>query len=102
MGNLSRVKHWFDESGAPALGDLDSHYPCNDPRARGHLQWSPPTLQQVLDTALAFSVINRHFDVADFLLEHGADINTNWSSHEPASILHELKLRQQHGKEKLG
>ncbi|MGH9159146.1 MAG: hypothetical protein ACRD2X_04075 [Vicinamibacteraceae bacterium] len=24
------------------------------------------------------------------LLEHGADINTTWSSHEPASILHEL------------
>jgi hypothetical protein len=44
MGNLSRVKQWFD----------------------------------------------RHFDVADFLLAHGADINTTWSSHEPASILHEL------------
>jgi ankyrin repeat protein len=90
MGNLSRVKHWFDPSGAPALGDLDHHYPYNDPRARGHLQWSPPTLQQVLDTALAYSVINRHFDVADFLLEHGADINTRWNSHEPASILHHL------------
>ena len=90
MGNLSRVKQWFDESGAPALGDLDNHYPYNDARARGHLQWDPPTLQQVLDTALAFSVINRHFDVADFLLEHGADINTRWNSHEPASILHHL------------
>jgi hypothetical protein len=90
MGNLSRVKHWFDESGAPALGDLDNHYPCNDPRARGHLQWDPPTLQQVLDTALAYSVVNRHFDVADFLLEHGANINTRWNSHEPASILHHL------------
>jgi hypothetical protein len=90
MGDLSRVRHWFDESGAPALGDLDNHYPYNDPRARGHLQWDPPTAQQVLDTALAFSVINRHFDVADFLLEHGADINTNWNSHEPASILHHL------------
>src|SRR2546429_6711420 len=33
---------------------------------------------------------NNHFEVADFLLGHGADINTNWSSHEPASILHEL------------
>jgi len=90
MGNLARVKHWFDKSGAPALGDLDNHYPYNDPRARGHLQWSPPTLQQVLDVALAFSVINRRFDVADFLLEHGADINTRWNSHEPASILHHL------------
>ena len=90
MGNLSRVKDWFDESGAPALGDLDNHYPYNDPRARSHLHWDPPTAQQVLDTALAFSVINRHFDVADFLLEHGADINTTWNSHEPASILHHL------------
>jgi hypothetical protein len=90
MGHLSRVKHWFDDSGAPRLGDLDNHYPYNDPRARGHLQWEPPTTQQVLDVALAFSVINGHFDVADFLLEHGADINTNWNSHEPASILHHL------------
>ncbi len=90
MGDLLRVKHWFDESGAPAMGDLDHHYPYNDPRARGHLQWDPPTAQQVLDTALAYSVINRHFDVADFLLERGADINTRWNSHEPASILHHL------------
>src|SRR6478609_7141441 len=90
MGNLSRVKHWFDPSGAPALGDLDNHYPYNDPRARGHLQWDTPTAQQVLDVSLAFAVINRHFDVADFLLEHDADINTNWNSHEPASILHHL------------
>jgi hypothetical protein len=90
MGNLLRVKRWFDESGAPALGDLDNHYPYNDARAREHLQWDPPTAQQILDVALAFSVINRHFDAADFLLEHGADINTTWNSHEPASILHHL------------
>jgi hypothetical protein len=53
-------------------------------------QWGAPSEQRVLDTALAFSVINRHFDVADFLLAHGADINTRWNSHEPASILHHL------------
>jgi hypothetical protein len=93
MGNLTRVKEWFDDSGT-LLGDLDNHYPYNDARARSHLQWSPPTAQQVLDVALAFSVINRHFDVADFLLEHGADINTNWNSHEPASILHHLVFLQ--------
>jgi hypothetical protein len=90
VGNLSRVHQWFDGAGAPSLGDLDSHYPYNDPRARGHLGWNPPAAQQILDVALAFAVINRHFDVADVLLAHGADINTNWSSHEPASILHEL------------
>jgi hypothetical protein len=44
-----------------------------------------PTVQHILDTVLAFAVINRHFDVADYLLEHGANINTDWNSHEPAS-----------------
>jgi hypothetical protein len=90
VGDLPRVKRWFDPAGAVALGDPNDHYPWNDPRARSHLHWSPPTVQQVLDTAFAFSVINHHFVVADFLLGHGADINTNWNSHEPASILHHL------------
>ena len=79
------------QRGRGALGDLDDHVSLQRPRrARDHLHWGPPTAQQVLDTALAFAVINGHFDVADFLLEHGADINTNWNSHEPASILHHL------------
>ena len=47
-------------------------------------------MQEVLDTALAWAVLNNHFAVADFLLAHGADVNARWSSHEPASILHEL------------
>jgi hypothetical protein len=89
MGNLARVRQWFDESGAP-VDDLHSHYPYNDPRARSHLGSGPPTTQQVLDVALAFAVTNDHFDVADFLLERGADINTRWNSHEPASLLHHL------------
>jgi len=93
MGDLSRVKHWFDESGAPALGDLLKHFSCISPQSRTGLLWGAPTAQQVLDVALAWSVINGHFDVADFLLEHGADINTRWGSHEPASILHELVFR---------
>ena len=63
-GDLARVKRWFEES--------------------------PPAGQTILDTALAWSVLNHHFDVADFLLKHGADINTRWNSHEPASILHTL------------
>jgi hypothetical protein len=29
MGNLPRVKQWFDESGAPALRDVENHYPCS-------------------------------------------------------------------------
>jgi hypothetical protein len=47
-------------------------------------------VQRILDTALAWAVLNKRFEVADFLLAHGADINTTWCSHEPASILHEL------------
>ena len=88
MGHLARVKQWFDSAGV--VRNLDEQYPYNDADARSHLQWDTPTAQQVLDVALAFAVINRHFDVADFLLEHGADINTTWNSHEPASILHHL------------
>ena len=30
--------------------------------------------------------------LADFLLEHAANINTNWGTHEPASILHECAV----------
>ena len=95
LGNLSRVKEWFDESGAPALGGIETHYPSSsympeDRIAEYTRQWGPLRQQRVLDVALAWSIINSHLDVADFLLQHGADINTTWSSHEPASILHEL------------
>jgi hypothetical protein len=95
MGNLSRVKQWFDESRAPALGDVEDHYPCSPYMPKGRVeeyarQWGSQSEQRVLDSAFAWSVMNGHFDVADFLLEHGADINATWSSHEPASILHEL------------
>jgi len=92
VGNLARVKQWFDASGAPALGDLEHHYPRTSPHLRKHddLHWGTPAVQHVLDTALAFAVINRHFEVADFLLERGANIDTDWNSHEPASILHHL------------
>jgi hypothetical protein len=95
VGNLARVKQWFDEAGAPALGDVENHYPSSPYMPKGRvdeyaLQWGAQREQRVLDVAFAWSVMNSHFDVADFLLDHGADINTTWSSHEPASILHEL------------
>jgi hypothetical protein len=95
MGNLSRVKEWFDDSGRPALGGIENHYPPSPYMPEGRVaeysrQWGPLGQQRVLDVALAWSVINSHLQVADFLLQHGANINTTWSSHEPASILHEL------------
>lgn len=89
-GDFARVRRWFDAAGKPALGNLANHFPANDNWIRGNLSWGEPSVQQVLDTALAFAVMNNHFEIAEFLLAHGADINTNWSSHEPASILHEL------------
>jgi hypothetical protein len=89
MGDLSRVKLWFDAEDNPTLGDLACHAPSTSVRPR-EPQWGEVGVQNVLDTALAWSVINGHFGVADFLLAHGADINTNWNSHEPASILHHL------------
>jgi len=89
-GDFARVKRWFDAAGRPALGDLANHFPVNDAWIRENLNWGDPSVQQVLDTAFAWAVMNNHFEIAEFLLAHGADINTDWSSHEPASILHEL------------
>ena len=92
-GDLAGVKRWFDAAGKPALGDLANHSPGNDAHYRSNLRaWfgREPNVQDVLDTALGWAVLNNHFEVAGFLLAHGANINTHWSSHEPASILHEL------------
>lgn len=91
-GDFDRVKRWFDSAGQPAFGDLRHHYPANNPDVRNNLRWGAPNLQQVLDVALAWACMNRQFAIAAFLLEHGANINTNWSTHEPASILHECAL----------
>ncbi|HVE34052.1 MAG TPA: ankyrin repeat domain-containing protein, partial [Gemmatimonadaceae bacterium] len=80
----------FHASGAPALGDVGAHFPHNGLHREANDPWGAMPEQKVLDTALAWSVINHHFEVADFLLAHGADVNTRWNSHEPASILHTL------------
>jgi hypothetical protein len=90
IGDFARVRRWFDAAGKPALGDPANHFPAHTAGGRRDLGWGEPTVQQVLDTALAWAVLNNHFEIAAFLLTHGADINTNWCSHEPASILHEL------------
>jgi hypothetical protein len=92
MGDFEGVKRWFDDAGAPALGDPSRHLQYLD-YGRDDLHWGPPHVQHVLDTALAWAMLNRRFEIADFLLAHGADIDTDWSTHEPASILHELVFR---------
>lgn len=92
VGDLERVKRWFDADGRPALGDLGNHHPANNPAVRRNLHWGAPTVQQVLDVALAWACLNKQFETATFLLAHGANINTDWCTHEPASILHECAL----------
>ena len=93
-GNAAAVARWFDASGRPVLGSLAHHHPGSDPNFKAaDLGWGPVTMQQVLDIALAWAVLNRHFEIASFLLERGADINTNWATHEPASILHEAAIQ---------
>ena len=52
----------------------------------------PSNAQHILDVALAWACVNRQFQIADFLLQRGANINTDWSTHEPASILHECAV----------
>ena len=75
----------------PMPDDLPHHAAMGHlPRVRELLDRPGAARQRGLDVALAYAVINRHFDVADLLLERGADINTRWNSHEPASILHHL------------
>lgn len=94
VGDAAAVARWFDASGRPTLGSLAHHYPHSDPQfPRADLHWGPPTAQQVLDIALAWAVLNKHFEIATFLLERGADINTDWATHEPASILHEATIQ---------
>jgi hypothetical protein len=93
IGDFAQVRAWFDEVGRPRLGSLDRHYPTNDPSVLRNLHWTPANAQQILDVALAWACMNRQFEIAAFLLERGANINTDWSTHEPASILHECAIR---------
>ena len=92
LGDFARVRGWFDEAGRPRLGSLNQHHPANHPSWLRNLHWMPPNAQHVVDVALAWACVNRQFEIADFLLEHGANINTDWSTHEPASILHECAV----------
>jgi hypothetical protein len=84
VGDLDRVNRWFDDKGQPALGDPGRHH--------RNVRPGVPQVQQVLDVALAWAVMSKHFQVAEFLLAHGADVNCDWATHEPASILHECAV----------
>ncbi|MET0388772.1 MAG: ankyrin repeat domain-containing protein [Polyangiales bacterium] len=96
VGDLTRVERWFDDQGRAALGDPMRHFPMTAQRKLAHLGWGSDPVQHVLDAAFAWACLNQHFAVADFLLAHGADINTVFSTHEPASLLHECAIQGQH------
>ncbi len=84
---------------AAGLGDLEAvakrfangHPRLDDPSVYASQPGESPltTVQEVVDRAFAWAVQNGNYGIADYLLDHGADINTRWSTHEPASILHE-------------
>jgi hypothetical protein len=93
VGDFARVKGWFDEAGRSKLGSLSQHHPTNHPATLRNLRWWPPNAQQILDVALAWACMNRQLEIAAFLVERGANVNTDWSTHEPASILHECAIR---------
>ena len=43
-----------------------------------------------LSAGLALACMNQHKEIANYLINQGADINAEWSLHEPATILHHL------------
>lgn len=92
IGDAAAVARWFDPNGKAVLGRLEHHYPASDPK-RNDLGWRELTTQHVLDVALAWAALNHHFEIASFLLDRGANIDTNWGTHEPASILHEAAIQ---------
>ncbi len=85
LADWPNIRKWFDEDGSPKLGDLKRHnpFPVQNPTV---------TVQDVLDRALAWAVMNGEYEAANFMLEREADINTRWSTHEPASIMHECAM----------
>jgi hypothetical protein len=89
-GDLVRVREWFEDG--QLRGTLRQHYPTCSAETLRARRWKPARRQQILDVALAWACVNRHFEIAEFLLERGANIQTDWSTHEPASILHECAI----------
>jgi hypothetical protein len=94
--NIERLKQPRTLKFLVALGDEAAvrASPTESRPVVAELHWNPPAVQSSLDTSLAWAVLNNQLEIADFLLQHGANINTRWASHEPASILHELVLHE--------
>lgn len=79
LGDLASVKSFFDENGR-LKSTAATVYP------RNVLSENP---DEILLHALGLALMNENIDVAEYLVEHGADINGRWGLHEPAGLLHE-------------
>lgn len=77
LGSLDRVKALLDERGT------FSRF-ARPGAEEGADAYSP------LMRALGLACMNGEFEVAEFLLAHGADVNGTWSTHQPATVLHEM------------
>ena len=84
LGDMEAVARSFAD-GPPKQGDPSLHHPRPG-------EASVATVQEIVDRALAWAVQNGNYEIADYLLDNGANINTQWSTHEPASILHECAI----------
>ena len=72
MGDLSRVKQWFDESGAPTLGGVENHYPSSPYMPKHRVeeyagQWGAPS-EQVREVQKALHDRNYYDGPIDGLL----------------------------------
>ena len=77
LGQLDTVKGWFDVSGLlkPGAGALADPY-GQERKQRGESPFRcERTRANILSQALCFACVHQRFEVADFLLAQGADIN---------------------------
>ena len=80
IGNTKKVRSFFDNQ-----GKLKQHAALVYPEGEG-IEAS----DRVLVRALALACMNEHLEIATYLVDRGADINGEWSLHEPATILHHI------------
>ncbi|HEX9622230.1 MAG TPA: hypothetical protein VF989_18920 [Polyangiaceae bacterium] len=80
LGDLERVRGFFD-----AAGELEPHS-AELPGSLDGLGESYATLLH----ALGLACMNEQLDVAEYLLERGADIDGPWGTHQAATVLHEM------------
>lgn len=80
LGDIEKVKSFFDKDGKV----IPSKVLCYPEESE------TDSVDSILLHALGLALMNEQFEIAEFLIEHGANINGAWGLHEPASLLHEM------------